>query len=453
MNEPKPPGQAEIRAEVERHLKTAGEAMAAGRVAEAAQIHAALARAFPASAVFHANLGACLRRLGRSEAALASFRRAHALAPNEAGVLSTLGNALRDLGRIGEAIVAQEGALALAPGQRVLRFNYALTLRDARRHDEALRLLRELAAEFPDDAEYAFDLALTQLQTGDLREGFRGYEARWRLARNRTPLRDGPQWEGGSLTGKRIFLQSEPGFGDTIQFVRFVPRLAQRGARVVLECLPELQRLFAGVEGVAATVLKGADAPAADVSAPLLSLPRLFAAKLTDLPARVPYLKAPGPITGSSPVTLPPFAGRAARRAPSRCAKAAARRRRWSAADFRRSRAAPGEPGASPRSTDPVFRQPPSFPRRMVASGPCFGSPVRRRGDGAPQGATSFRSRPARGCESADAERATPSGAPSRRFSGPAVPVRQAPGRACVRKAAFVVFALRRPASSSRTGL
>jgi hypothetical protein len=77
-----------------------------------------------------------------------------------------------------------------------------------------------------------------------------------------------------------------------------------------------LQRLFAGVEGVAQTVVKGGAAPApdlsaTDLSAPLCSLPRLFAAKLTDLPARVPYLKAPGPIAGSTPVILPPSAARA----------------------------------------------------------------------------------------------------------------------------------------------
>jgi tetratricopeptide (TPR) repeat protein len=300
-----PGNEAQIRAEVERRLKAANEALAAGRVPEAAQIYAALARAFPLNALFHNNLGVCLRRLGRSEAALTSFRRALALAPDEAGTHSSLGNALRDLGRIEEAIAAQEQALKLAPKHRVVRHNHALALRDARRHQEALKVLRELNAEFPDDAEYAFDLALSRLQMGDYLEGFRGYEARWKLPRNSTPLREGPQWDGGSLTGKRLFVQSEQGFGDAIQFVRYVPRLAQRGARVVLECLPELQRLFAGVEGVAETVAKGTAAPATDLSVPLFSLPRLFATTPTSLPAKVPYLKAPGTIE------LPPLAGRA----------------------------------------------------------------------------------------------------------------------------------------------
>jgi tetratricopeptide (TPR) repeat protein len=305
MKDPQGPDEAKIRAEIERRAKAAADAMTAGRVQEAARVYAALVRAFPGSAMFHSNLGVCLRRLGRSEAAVASYRRALALAPDEASIHSSLGNALRDLGRIEGALAAQARAFELAPRHQVVRYNLALALRDTRRYEEALTLLRELSSEFPDVAEYAWDLALTQLQTGDYLEGFRGYEARWRLPRFKTPLRDVRQWDGGKITGRRIFLQSEQGFGDAIQFVRYVPRLAQRGAHVVLECAPELQRLFAGVEGVTETVVKGADAPATDFSTPLLSLPRLFAVSLSNLEAKVPYLRAPGTIA------LPPLATRA----------------------------------------------------------------------------------------------------------------------------------------------
>jgi hypothetical protein len=189
--------------------------------------------------------------------------------------------------------------------QRTVRHNRALTLRDLHRHEEALEILRALTAEFPDDADYAWDLALAQLETGNYRDGFRGYEARWRLPRATTRLRDGPQWDGGDIRGKSIFLQSEQGLGDAIQFVRYVPRLAQRGARVVLECLPELQRLFAGVDGVDATVKTGEAPPPTDLQAPLLSLPRLFGVSLATLDAKVPYLKAP------ETIDLPPLAAHA----------------------------------------------------------------------------------------------------------------------------------------------
>jgi tetratricopeptide (TPR) repeat protein len=305
MNEPKPQTAVDAKAEIERRMKEAETAYAAGKIPEAAKLYAALARAFPATAKFHANLGVCLRRLGRPGAAIVSHRRALALAPEEAAIHTSLGNALRDLGQYEESLAVHGRALELAPGNATVRYNYALALRDARGFDDALRILIELNQESPENPEFAWDLAITRLHMGDYREGFRGYEARWRLPRNETPLRDGPQWDGGPITGKSIFLQNEQGFGDAIQFVRFVPRLAQRGARVVLECAPELQRLFAGVEGVSETVLAGSQAPVTDASTPLASLPRLFGVTLANLDAKAPYLKAPASIE------LPPLASRA----------------------------------------------------------------------------------------------------------------------------------------------
>jgi tetratricopeptide (TPR) repeat protein len=300
-----PPDSAGIRAEIERRVRQANDAIAAGKWGDAGKIYAALSRAFPASAAFHANLGVCLRQTGKPAAALASLRRAQTLAPNDAGTSSALGSALRDLGRIDEALVAHERAIKLDPKQRAVRFHLALALRDARRGADALKLLKGLTADFPDDAAYQWELALTQLRMGDLREGFRNYEARWRFPRNGLKLYEGRQWTGESVVGKTVFLQSEDGHSDAIQAVRYVPRLAQRGARVILECAPELRRLFETVEGVAGTVVKGEQPPAADFHAPLLSLPRLFGAALNDLEAKVPYLRAPAPFA------LPSLAARA----------------------------------------------------------------------------------------------------------------------------------------------
>jgi Flp pilus assembly protein TadD len=193
---------------------------------------------FPAHPLPHANLGLVLRRLGKSEAAVTSYQRALTLNPDNPSVMSSLGNALRALGRLTEAEKLQARSVQLAPNERSLRYNYALTLRDMRKIHEALRILTTLNDEQPGDAEVAWDLAITQLQLGDYSKGFQGYEARWRLPRNETKLRDGPQWTGGNVTGKRILIQIEQGFGDAIQFARYVPLVAERGARIVMECLP-----------------------------------------------------------------------------------------------------------------------------------------------------------------------------------------------------------------------
>ena len=80
-----------------------------------------------------------LRRMGRLDAAVASYQRALTLAPDNPNMLSSLGNALRALGRLGEAEKVQARSVKMAPADRSLRYNYALTLRDMRKINEALR--------------------------------------------------------------------------------------------------------------------------------------------------------------------------------------------------------------------------------------------------------------------------------------------------------------------------
>lgn len=276
-----------------QRVNAAQAAAQAGRVPEAVQLYSDLAREFPAHALLHANLGMMLRRLGKLEAAVTSYQRALALAPDNPGVLSSLGNALRALGRLNEAEKVQARAMKLAPTERSLRYNYGLTLRDMRKVNEALRMFIALNEEKPDDPEVAWDLAITQLQLGDYSKGFKGYEQRWRLPRNETKLREGPHWAGEDISGKRILVQSEQGFGDAIQFARYIPLLAERGARIVLESLPELNTLFAGLPGVEQVIAKGGESPPVDLSIPLLSLARVFGTTLATVPAKIPYLRAP----------------------------------------------------------------------------------------------------------------------------------------------------------------
>jgi Flp pilus assembly protein TadD len=300
----RPQTPQDLEREFKQRVDAARAALDAGRPLEAADIFSELAREFPLHPLPHANLGMILRRLGKSEAAVASYRRALTLAPDNPNMMSSLGNALRSLGRLTEAEKLQARTVQMAPDQRPLRYNYALTLRDMRKIHEALRILAALHEEQPDDAEVAWDLAITQLQLGEYGKGFKGYEARWRLPRNETKLREGPQWTGENVAGKRLLLQSEQGFGDALQFARYVPLLAQRGARIVLECLPELKTLFASLPGVEEVVLKGGPAPAVDFSVPLLSLPHLFGTTLGSVPAKVPYLQAPAMTLPRRPGTI-----------------------------------------------------------------------------------------------------------------------------------------------------
>jgi hypothetical protein len=255
------------------------------------------------------NVGVLSRAQGHAAVAEVWLRRAVSLAPHVAAYHSNLGNALRDLGRYGEAVDHLTQATALDPGSSRFAYNLALAVRDLGRWDEAVEMLESLARSHPEDSEIEWDLALSRLADGDFARGFRGYEARLRLDRFPSRPLAGVRWMGGDLTGKTLFVRAEQGFGDMLQFVRFIPELVGRGARVILESDPSLAPLFAEIEGVAQVVPRQPAGEAAEVRlpgydlwVPMGSLPHLLE---IDAPAlerqRFPYLKTSRHLTAPLP--------------------------------------------------------------------------------------------------------------------------------------------------------
>jgi ADP-heptose:LPS heptosyltransferase len=101
-----------------------------------------------------------------------------------------------------------------------------------------------------------------------------------------------PQWDGAPAKGKTILLFGEQGAGDMIQFVRYAPMVAERCARTVLVCGPDLKTLLKGVNGVSEVVDYDEQPPRFDQHVPLMSLPKLFKTDLDSIPAPIPYLSA-----------------------------------------------------------------------------------------------------------------------------------------------------------------
>ena len=207
----------------------------------------------------HANLAASLHALDRSEEALELLRQAEALAPDNANIVCGIGGALHALGQHEEAVAHFRRAQVLQPGHL--------------------------------QAQYFESLAL--LARGDFLAAWDKHEARLQLAMgaNRPRGFAQPIWSGDQdIAGKTILLHAEQGFGDAIQFVRYAPLVAAKGATVLLAVHPRMASLCSGVPGVARVLTHGETLPAFDLHCPLLSLPRAFRTELATIPAGVPYL-------------------------------------------------------------------------------------------------------------------------------------------------------------------
>jgi Flp pilus assembly protein TadD len=237
--------------------------------------------------------GAALKDVGRLDEAIEVLRRAVQIQPNDSLSHGNLGLALKDAGWLDEAILCFERAVSLDPRTASHHNHLGVALSGRGRQDEALTSLRRAAELDPDAALFRENLGMTLLLTGHFEEGWCQYEGRHERARSaQRPSIDAPSWRGEPLRSKSILVHSEQGLGDTIQFVRYAPLLAKRGAAVTLAVQPRLVPLLSALSDVASVIPSGGARSHFDFQSALLSLPRGFGTTLASIPAGVPYLRA-----------------------------------------------------------------------------------------------------------------------------------------------------------------
>ena len=306
-------------------LKRAFDLHNAGRHAEAEAVCRALAKTNPRDAQLLFLLGMILHRMGRDEEAVkllieaveadprssrafnglgcayqalkdhpraaAGFARAIELEPKSADLRYSLGNVRYNMGEIELAADCYRAAVELNPQDVASWCNLGKCLQELNRVDESISVYDRALAANPDELLALYGRAISCLMAGRLREGYRDYECRWR----KIPQRDFPQpvWRGETQPGKTLFLHAEQGFGDAIQNVRLVAQARERVGRVILECRPELKRLFAYSRCADVVIAHGEPIPPFDCFTSLQSLPLCLDLALETIPARVPYLRAP----------------------------------------------------------------------------------------------------------------------------------------------------------------
>ena len=254
----------------------------------------------PGHAEAHFLLGTLLMKKEQPAEAAAAYRRTLELKPDYAEAHNNLSVALRDQGHDDEAMAACRRAIQIKPDYALAHFNVGNALRDQNNTDEAMAAYRRALEIQPDLPAVKWNYSQLLLLRGDFERGWPLYEARLDARIHGASKIFGasqggfhqPVWGGGPLDGRRILLRAEQGFGDTLQFVRYAPLVAQRGGRVILECQPGLKSLLTSVENVSQIIERGEPLPALDLHCPMMSLPLAFGTRLATIPAGIPYLRA-----------------------------------------------------------------------------------------------------------------------------------------------------------------
>ena len=298
MNVPKPPepeaAKPDPAAAAQEAVRRAEAAMKARHLGEAVGICQDVLEALPGYPPALALLGSILGHQGEAERAIDLLRRACAGYDRNASWFNNLATLCRVACRLDEALAAAERAMALAPGQPGIVLNLAKVRLDRGEHDAALGGLLDVLAREPENAEAHLALGQILLMRGDTHAGW--YRSEWRnrleQARGTLPPMPRPQWNGMRLPGSPMLLVGDQGFGDTIQFARLIPRVAERVGKVYLGAAPELEALLRPIPGVAGCYHRWQDIPAHSVYCRLSSVPALTAFSLAELPGKMPYLAA-----------------------------------------------------------------------------------------------------------------------------------------------------------------
>ena len=312
---------------IDAHAQLAVVLMVRGRAAEAVTVLEQCIERHPGEPLLLANLGAAHRAAGNSDAAVAAYRRVIALQPEWAAIHADLAATLHRDGRFTEALAERRKVVDLQPDSADAYNELATILQVIGETDESIAAYERAAELRPDwyfplraagtaaacvgDAARAIplfrraldlqpdavpahvDLGMMSLLVGDYAQGLREYEWRWPnggVPYHRQELKV-PLWDGSPLAGRSLLLWCEQGFGDVLQFARFIRRIPKDGGRVVLHAPKRLARLLAACDGVDQTVIDG-EWLEADVQFPLLSLPFALGLSLDSL-AGTPYLRAP----------------------------------------------------------------------------------------------------------------------------------------------------------------
>jgi tetratricopeptide (TPR) repeat protein len=275
--------------------------------------------------VAHLNLGKLLFAADRFTEALGSFTAATRLAPDDPDAWCSRAGTLRELGRLEESVEAAGRALELRddfpeaainlgnaflkldrseealeaylraskPGPCLARalLGQALALRSLGRFPEAMTAFDEAAAL--GSREAVAGKGCLMLTIGDFENGLEGYEARWLNGKSIADALGArfPIWKGPGRRGERVLVLNDHGFGDTIQFFRYLPLMAAVGVDATCVCPPRLRRLLSSKAKVR-FVDSLPEGEAFDAQIAISSLPRAFRTRLETIPAAVPYLAA-----------------------------------------------------------------------------------------------------------------------------------------------------------------
>lgn len=273
-------------------LTDAREALREKRHADSATICRDILATDPHNAEALCTLGVTCLLSGETNEAIQFIEEALTI-HKQAGWWAHLESAYRANCQIDKAIEAGENALRLNDETPDIWTNHALTLTDVDRFEEAKVYLIKAIGLDHENGDAHLGLAQVLLAEGDYQRGFAEYEWRQRTTDAvKYPHLTSMPWNGMSVPNAKLFLIADQGYGDSIQFARYIGMARERVSELFIGCSEEMKPIFNRIEGVASTHNKWNDIPVHAFHTTLSSLPYLFETREHTVPWSGPYIRA-----------------------------------------------------------------------------------------------------------------------------------------------------------------
>jgi tetratricopeptide (TPR) repeat protein len=236
------------------------------------------------------NFGEILFSLEQYKLAINCFEKVIAITPDFEDAYLNLGESHARQEHFHEAIQFFKQLLTINSNHTEALYNLGVAYNGLRQYDNAIATYDKVISIDPDHVKSHYNKSFILLADGNFVNGFSEYE--WRLKKKSTYKSQSqkPMWQGNQIQSKTMLVYAEQGFGDCIQFIRFLPLIKNKVKKIIVECQSELVRLFSNLDTVDQIIPRGAPLPDHDFQASLLSMGYFLNITLDNLPAQTPYL-------------------------------------------------------------------------------------------------------------------------------------------------------------------
>jgi tetratricopeptide (TPR) repeat protein len=236
-------------------------------------------------------LGSLYFDSGRFDEAKINFKLACELDPTFGEAHNNFANTCTRLNNPVVAHIYYDLALEIDINNPNFWANKAAAFHSQNKIDDAIEACEKALTIEPKHADARWNRAIARLISGDLPGGFADYGARWLLPEFKKRKFIGSLWCGEELAGKSILVQSEQGFGDTFQFIRYITLISdQKPKAIYFETYEALRTILAPISEISQIFMRGDLLPESDYYVPLMDLPHLFGSTLETIPNFCPYL-------------------------------------------------------------------------------------------------------------------------------------------------------------------